>query len=100
MKFNIITSWEFMEHLYESDIDCVISNITRHLKDSGNYICSISSRPCDGHFTIKPPQWWISKFREFGLYPNNLINHFQGEFVRKLDDSMYFSFSFDTELQS
>lgn len=94
MKFDIITSWEFMEHLFESDIDRVIGNITRHLKDTGVYICSISNRPCDGHFTIKPTDWWIKQFQKFGLYPNDIITKFNGQFVRMLDDSMYFSFSF------
>jgi SAM-dependent methyltransferase len=88
---DIITSWEFMEHLYEEDLDGVLDNIKTHLKPSGYYICGISTRDEYGHFLLRNYEWWVSKFESVGLYQQpKLVEFFGNDWVRNLSDSMYF----------
>ena len=88
---DVITSWEFMEHLYEEDLDGVLNNIKLHLKHRGYYICGISTRPEYGHFLIRNYEWWIAKFNSYGLYQQtDKVSYFGNDWVRNLEDSMYF----------
>lgn len=41
-KFDVITSWEFLEHIHLDKIDAVMENTRKHMKTQGLYICSIS----------------------------------------------------------
>lgn len=88
---DVITSWEFMEHLYEEDLDGVLDNIKTHLKPHGLYICGISTRDEYGHFLLRDYNWWINKFASVGLIQDTkLVEYFGTDWVRNLEDSMYF----------
>lgn len=88
---DVITSWEFMEHLYEEDLDIVLDNITTHLKNKGYYICGISTRDEYGHFLLRDYNWWVNKFNSVGLYQQtDKVAYFGNDWVRNLEDSMYF----------
>jgi hypothetical protein len=73
IHFDVVTMWEVLEHIAESDLPSVFSNINRHLSTSGYFIGSISllayvdrnGRPY--HVTVKPKSWWEAKFSESGL---------------------------------
>ena len=91
VKFDLITSFEFMEHLFEEDVDGTIMNIADHLKDTGYYICSISTRNCDGHFCIRDREWWLAKFEKYNLIETQeFYSKFDNKYLRNLSDSMYF----------
>jgi hypothetical protein len=72
-KFQIITMWEVLEHIAEPDFEGLFDNITCHLDEQGYFIGSVSlveyvddtGRPY--HVTLKPREWWKSKFQENGL---------------------------------
>lgn len=88
---DVITSWEFMEHLYEEDLHGVLCNIKLHLKQGGYYICGISTRDEWGHFLLRNNEWWLNRFREIGLIQQpDLVSYFGSDWVRNLEDSMYF----------
>ena len=88
LKFDVITCWEVMEHLKETEIAAVIKNVRKHLKSSGLWFISITSiqdivHGYRLHQTVKPKEWWIKKFSSFGF--QNLTEHlsyFRGNFVR------------------
>lgn len=91
IKFDLITSFEFMEHLFEEDVDGTIKNIANHLNDDGYYICSISHAPDYGHFCIKDRDWWLEKFSKCDLIEiNNLYPVFRYRYLRNLPSSEYF----------
>jgi hypothetical protein len=80
--FDGITMWEVLEHITESDLPSLFSNISRHLDKHGYLIGSISlveyvdSVGNPYHVTLKPRDWWKAKFIESGLimldtYPFN-----------------------------
>jgi 2-polyprenyl-3-methyl-5-hydroxy-6-metoxy-1,4-benzoquinol methylase len=71
--FDVITMWEVLEHIAESDLPNLFSNINRHLVQHGYFIGSISfieymdSVGNKYHVTLKPRNWWKEKFFEGGL---------------------------------
>jgi Methyltransferase domain len=73
IEFEVITMWEVLEHLSESDFPEVFKNITRHLNRRGYFIGSVSLleyRDEDGtpyHVTLRQKEWWKAKFLEGGL---------------------------------
>lgn len=88
VRFDVITAWEFFEHISEECIDKVIENIKLHLLKTGLVIISTTteSSPIDGidlHVTKQPLEWWIGKFEEHGFKVlSHLIRHFGFQWIR------------------
>ena len=73
IDFDVITMWEVLEHIAESDLLNLFSNISRHLGNKGYFIGSISlieytdNIGTPYHVTLKSREWWKEKFIESGL---------------------------------
>ncbi len=73
IEFNVITMWEVLEHIAEKDLNCLFSNISRHLGKDGYFIGSVSLLEYTDnvgnkyHVTLKERDWWKEKFFENGL---------------------------------
>lgn len=73
IDFDVITMWEVLEHIVESDLPSLFSNISRHMGKNSYFIGSVSlveyvdsiGKPY--HVTLKPRDWWKAKFIESGL---------------------------------
>lgn len=70
--FTLITAWEFIEHIEESQLPDVFRNIDAHLENNGVVIMSVS--PIDDyidgvnlHRTVKPYKWWVDACKSFGF---------------------------------
>lgn len=71
LKFNIITAWEFIEHIREEDLPKVMKNVDRHLSPNGVVIMSVSpnEETINGvtlHLCVHDHPWWIKKFDDLG----------------------------------
>jgi len=71
-KFDVITMWEFVEHVFYARIDTMIENAKAHLKDGGLIIGSTNDlhsiyEGIAHHLTIQPISWWYAKFAEHGF---------------------------------
>jgi 2-polyprenyl-3-methyl-5-hydroxy-6-metoxy-1,4-benzoquinol methylase len=86
--FQVITAWEVLEHIEESDLLQFFWNVLAHLAPSGYFICSIASFPSphDGielHRTLRPPEWWEDRLFAAGLVRDHDAEaHFEGNWVR------------------
>lgn len=86
--FDVVTSWEVMEHISENDIDVLAENVKRHLTPNGLWIMSVSHNEevINGvklHQSVFPKQWWIDKFEKLGFDNHNAYAiYFNGQFVR------------------
>jgi len=86
--FDLITSWEVLEHPEEKNINGVIQNIKNNLSENGIFVASISnfSDICNGlelHQCNKPKEWWRNKFEKAGLYERKeLYNYFNKQYIR------------------
>lgn len=45
IKFDLITSWEVIEHIHPNDLKTFFDNMINHLKDDGIFLCSIAMFP-------------------------------------------------------
>ena len=99
VKFDYIHSEEVFEHIHESKIDIMLSQIKKHLKEGG--ICSFGislvedTRNVNGveyklHQSVFPATWWKKKLEENGFKilksGINNENHFGYIFNYKVRD--------------
>lgn len=86
--FDIITSFEVLEHLQEKQIKLLFLNINNHSHDKTKLILSVSSdndfvNGVNLHQTVKPKNWWISKFNELGWEECKLsMQYFNSQYLR------------------
>jgi len=72
LLFDLITAWEVLEHIDETNLNGLMHNIYNNLNAGGYFIGSIAffkdGNPITGavyHKTIKPSKWWIKYFVDF-----------------------------------
>jgi 2-polyprenyl-3-methyl-5-hydroxy-6-metoxy-1,4-benzoquinol methylase len=90
VKFDVVTSWEVLEHIPESKVNQLITNISNHLSTGGYFIGSVDMIP-DGnpltgaiyHLTLRPKNWWLEKFvshgfQEVSFHPFKIEDYVRG----------------------
>lgn len=83
-----LTAWEVMEHIEESAVPQVLTNIVNHLESPGWFIGTIACNSSwnDGHeyhATIQPIEWWDEQFARHGLIRDETMEALcQGLWVR------------------
>ncbi len=88
MNFNVITAWEFFEHIAPTRLDGVMENIERHLDPDGYLVGSISPAHDYNfgialHQTVQERPWWEAFFRHHGFEPcPKLESHFGDDWIR------------------
>ena len=88
VQFELVTSWELMEHIAEEKIEVVASNIKKHLAPHGLWIMSVATvddivNGVNLHQTVQPKEWWIKKFEGLGLFHQaDFVDFFNTQFVR------------------
>lgn len=93
IQLDLITSWEFMEHLNEIEVKFVIDKISQYLKPNGYTIHSISTDPNEScHLTIQKKEWWVNEFKKRKIIEReDLYNEFNGTYIRlDVPGSFYF----------
>ncbi len=98
--FDVVTSWEVMEHIKEEDLPGLASNVHAHLAPGGLWIMSVAnSEDIRGgvrlHQTVKPRHWWQQKFQSLGFTPVEQHKaYFARQFVRgaRVDNEESFHF--------
>lgn len=76
-QFDVITMWEFVEHLPPDRIDAMITNARIHLKNGGYVFGSTNDIRSGGghHQTLKPMSWWYEQFAKQGFERAPEIEH-------------------------
>ena len=88
LVFDVVTSWEVMEHIAEKDLPPLAANVKRHLAKSGLWIMSVSPNEevIHGtrlHQTVRPKAWWIQTFAGLGLtHLEPYVAYFNTQFIR------------------
>lgn len=78
--FDAISAFDVLEHIQESDLVQVLSNVRNHLKLGGIFIAGIATFPDEGyHVTLKPEEWWDQVHRDNGLHRTTPLEHFGRE---------------------
>jgi len=88
LRFEVVTAWELIEHIAESDLSKVAANVAKHLMPEGLWIMSVSTREeiINGvrlHQTVRPRPWWIETFQSLGFkHLESYVHYFNTQFVR------------------
>jgi SAM-dependent methyltransferase len=87
-QFDVITAWEFIEHIEKRDLQQVCRNARQHLKPGGVWIMSVSPNQelINGvalHKTVEDRSWWLQFFQSEGFINHaELVNYFGDDWVR------------------
>lgn len=87
-RFDVITSWEVLEHVVESDLPAVCENVRKHLLPHGLWICSVTPTEqvihgASLHQNTHAKAWWLNQFSELGFNNNpSYVDFFNTQFVR------------------
>ncbi|MEW6329835.1 MAG: class I SAM-dependent methyltransferase [Pseudomonadota bacterium] len=88
LTFDVVTSWDVIEHIAEEDLAKVAENVKKHLNPGGFWILSVSPHEeiINGvrlHQTVQPKEWWINKFKQLGFENlDEYVRYFNTQFIR------------------
>lgn len=83
VRFNVVTGWEFFEHIATDKIPAVLQNVKDHAQPGALFMGSISQQIEPHHQTVQSKQWWIEEFRGQGfVHRPDLERHFGDDIVR------------------
>lgn len=75
VHFDVISAWEVLEHIPESDVAQLIENISAHMEHGGIFVGTVSQvhdidpvSGADWHVTLQPPEWWEEQFAKAGFH--------------------------------
>jgi SAM-dependent methyltransferase len=70
LKFDMILSFEVLEHINEAAIDNFLWTIREHMRVQSIFIGTASTiEAYDVHVLVRSRDWWLERFAKFGLYP-------------------------------
>ncbi len=74
LKFDLITAWELLEHIDNSDLDGLFENIRNNLSSDGIFVGSVATfedfdraTGAVWHVTVKPREWWRERIVRAGF---------------------------------
>jgi hypothetical protein len=88
IQFDVVTSWEVIEHIAERDLPRLAAKVTKHLLETGLCIMSVSTDEeiIGGirlHQTVRPKPWSVRTFKELGFHHlEEYVRFFNTQFVR------------------
>jgi len=100
VKFDVVTSWEVLEHIKEEDLPALAANVHAHMCPGGLWIMSVTNEEdVHGglrlHQTVKPRAWWRDEFISLGFEPLEAHRaYFERQYVRgaRVDNEEHFHF--------
>jgi SAM-dependent methyltransferase len=107
VQFDVVTSWEVIEHIKEEDLATLAANVHAHLCLGGLWIMSVANwEDVHGgvrlHQTVKPKAWWREKFTSLGFEPLEAHrSYFARQYVRgvRIDNEEHFHFVLTNDAQ-
>jgi SAM-dependent methyltransferase len=68
--FDVICSFEVLEHIREDALDELMWTIRTHMRSDSLFVGTASTdEHYDVHITVHPREWWLERFARFGLVP-------------------------------
>lgn len=85
--FDVITIWEFFEHIDGERLGGVFENMRQNLIPGGMVIGTINTMPSTlevhYHLSSHKPNWWFDRFEAEGFrYRKDLVDYFDADLVR------------------
>lgn len=67
VRFDVVCSFEVLEHIREDAIDRLIATIRAHMHARSTAFLTASRLECDVHVLVRPRDWWLARFAAHGL---------------------------------
>jgi SAM-dependent methyltransferase len=69
-SFDVVCSFEVLEHIREDRLDCMLASIANHMSPESIFLGTAALTDCfDVHITVHPREWWIEQFARHGIVP-------------------------------
>ena len=92
LKFDIVCSFEVLEHIREDAVDSFIQTIRNHMHSrSAAFLTASLETWYDVHVLVRDCPWWLRRFANLGLYPRSD----EAELIRMLGESHPFNWGPD-----
>lgn len=88
LNFDVVTAWDVIEHIQDSDLPSLAANVHSHLAPGGLWILSVANHEdiVGGvrlHQIVQPKAWWRKRFQELDFVPlDDFAAYFSTQFVR------------------
>jgi len=93
-KFDIIISFEVLEHLKKEAIPNIMKTIANHMGTDSIFLGTASTREMDVHFTVENKEWWLNEFNKVGLIPHPD----SGEILEKMSNNHPYNWNIATSI--
>jgi 2-polyprenyl-3-methyl-5-hydroxy-6-metoxy-1,4-benzoquinol methylase len=80
--FDLIYSFEVLEHILEEKTDYFIKTIVNHMNSNSIFICTIAHSVMDVHINIHSRDWWMKKFQKNGLVELPSSGHYSNQLAQ------------------
>ena len=71
IKFDIVCTFEVLEHIREDAVDNLLRTIRSHMHDRSILFCTSSLQDkIDVHILVRDRAWWLNRFARVGLSPH------------------------------
>lgn len=69
LKFDVVTSFDFMEHIEEKDLGTLFENMYNLIQADSLLVHSIATfESGEYHKTVQDKDWWVKMFQKYGFY--------------------------------
>ena len=74
LKFDVISTWDVMEHFHPDSVDLALQMVSNHLEDGGIFLGNVAlfsslgrghTPEIEYHQSLFPREWWINKFMKY-----------------------------------
>lgn len=90
LYFDIICSFEVLEHIREDKVDNFIKTIRNHMHSRSVAFCTTSLQSdMDVHVLVRDRDWWLQRFAKLDLYPLSD----EAELTQRIGDSHPFNWN-------
>lgn len=77
IQFDVISAFDVLEHIYETDLPQLLNNVSNHLKKGGLFLAGIATfEDKNYHVTLKEESWWDNLLLNFGFKRTEPLEHF------------------------
>jgi 2-polyprenyl-3-methyl-5-hydroxy-6-metoxy-1,4-benzoquinol methylase len=68
--FDIVISFEVLEHLKKETIPNIAKTISNHMGKTSIFLGTASTREMEVHLTVENKEWWLNEFAKVGMVPH------------------------------
>ena len=74
LKFDVISTWDVLEHIHPDNVDLALEMVSNHLEEGGVFLGNVAlfsslglgnTPEIEYHQSVFPKEWWIEKLQKY-----------------------------------